>query len=467
MFDAVDKFYPTALLSIFVIILAMLSAWGEASPVHSEVLVLVPAYEGSQLFDPTLDQDKSDPRCVWGNYNVFLSSKLYFALRQPNLLAVKPMMAVGPIDVYRGFVKKMTEPNDDVRSFTPYKLGTDFFVFSYDWRQEIATVSAPTLARGLESYAKIHELKTGIPAKDTRFIIVTHSMGGLVARTLISEKPEWAERISRLYLVGSPNDGSVKAIRTVIVGPDSIKEYAKGFPGTLLNLLPTDVDQNVTKLVGITRPSLYELLPYTDPNWQVRPPNDSTNRISADEVLKASSWEQYWPSADLEKRLFLDGWLKDREREGRKTIDPASWAYCQAPTYAKLKELLSEVRAWRQVMGPLSHTQRLLTRNGEKTRLRVIVSTGLKTPSGVISTGAHDSSQAYYTFDSKNDGDGTMEAKRVIDDISPNSPIIEKLHGVPHGRLMIDSSFLSYFTQELSGGSTVPLKAQPVKASVR
>ena len=438
--------------------LVVIPVWAEGPPLHSEVLVFVPAYEGSELFDPTLDQDKTDPPCVWGNYNVFLSSKRYFALRQPNPLVAKRLLAVGPIDVYRGFVERMTESNDKVPGFAPYTLGADFFVFSYDWRQEIATVSAPTLANALEGYAKIHEQKTGIPAKDTRFIIVTHSMGGLVARTLISEKPDWADRISRLYLVGSPNDGSIKAIRTLIVGPDSIEEYASGFPGTLLNLLPTDVDQNVTKLVGITRPSLYELVPSSDSNWQVQEANRSLHRISADNVLKVVTWETYWPSADLEKRLFLDGWLKDREAEKRKIIDPAQWSYCQDPNYGKLHDLLAEVRAWRHVMGPLSLTQSQLSRSGEKTRLRIVVSSGLKTPTGVISVGSHDSSQAYYTYDAKNDGDGTMEAKRVIDDLNPKSPIIERLHGVPHGRLMIDSQFLSYFTNELCGEATVPFK---------
>jgi pimeloyl-ACP methyl ester carboxylesterase len=373
------------------------------------------------------------------------------------------MPAVGPIDVYRGFVERLTQSHDDEPKFVPYTLGSDFFIFAYDWRQEIATVSAPQLAKALESYARIHESKTGIPAKDTKFIIVTHSMGGLVARTLLSKNPEWANRISRLYLVGSPNLGSVKSTRTVIVGPDSIQEFATGFPGVLLNLLPTDVDQNVTKLVGITRPSLYELLPFGDPHWQRKLDDGRLHPVDESDLLNASSWERYWPSAKLEKQLFLDGWLKKREAEGRKSIDPSEWAFCQDPDYRKLKTLLSEAASWRRVMGHLSHTQALMTRPGETTRLRIILSTGLKTPSGVISTGTHDASQAYYLYDTQNDGDGTVEAVRVIDDLATNSPIIERLHGVPHGRLMIDSHFLDYFTQELAGRTLVALKTASEK----
>ena len=93
-------------------------------------------------------------------------------------------------------------------------------------------------------------------------------MGGLVARTFLSENPQWADRIAAMYLVGTPNLGSVKAIKTLVVGPGGLKENATSFPASLLNLLPNNVDANLTKLVAITRPSLYELLPFDDPRWE-------------------------------------------------------------------------------------------------------------------------------------------------------------------------------------------------------
>jgi Lecithin:cholesterol acyltransferase len=263
--------------------LALLMSTGfavRAAPLlHAQLLVFVPAYEASQLIDPDLDKGQNDPVCVWGSLAVLLSSKLYFGLRMPNPLVAKPMLAVGPIDIYRKFVDTMTEAHADAPRFSPYTEGSDFFLFAYDWRQEIASVSAPLLGEALENYARIHERKTGIPAGQTKFTIVTHSMGGLLVRTLLSEKPEWASRISRLYMVGCPNKGCVKAINTVVVGPDSLKVYARGFPGVLLNLLPTSVDQNVTKLVGITRPSLYELLPFDDPHWHSLEPSGVSRRM--------------------------------------------------------------------------------------------------------------------------------------------------------------------------------------------
>jgi hypothetical protein len=426
-----------------------------AESLHKDVLVFVPAYEASQLFDSDLNKAKDDdPPCVWGNYNTFLSSKLYFSLRMPNPLVARPLLAVGPIDVYRKFVTTMTEQSDDAPKFHPYTLGSDFFIFTYDWRQEIATVSAPLFRQALENYARIHESKTGLPASETHFIVVTHSMGGLVARTLLAENPGWASRISRLYLVGPPNAGSVKAIETVVVGPDSIDEYANGFPGALLNLIPTDVDQNVTKLVGITRPSLYELLPSTDPHWSAIEAGGRQLHLRASDVLKASTWETYWPTPMLEKKLFLAGWLKDREKEGRKSIRSSDWEFCQDADYSKLNLLMAETSHWRRLMGPLSATNRLLSPSGQPSRLRVIFSSGLKTPTGVVTTGSHDSSRAYYLYDPPNSGDGTMEAKRVIDDLPADSSNLIQLTNVPHGRLMIDPQFLRYFVKELSTEST-------------
>ena len=332
-------------------LLAMISSSqsAEPRPLHADVLVFVPAYEGSQLFDDNLEE-ANDPTCVWGNLNVFFCSKLYFSLRMPNPLEARTMRSVGPVDIYGRFISTLTKIQPQSPGFAPYTQGADFFVFNYDWRQDMI-LSAAALARALERYAAIHARCTGIPASQTRFIIVTHSMGGLVARTLLGEEPQWASRIAEMYLVGSPNTGSVKAIRTVVYGPDSLKGKATGFPGVLLNLLPTNVDQNVTKLTGITRPSLYELLPFGDPHWTSEVTGQDPRRMSADDLLRASSWEPYWPTAELERRVYLDGWLKDRRAEGRKKIDPAAWEFCQDPNHGPLKKLLAQTQAWHDRMG--------------------------------------------------------------------------------------------------------------------
>ncbi len=119
-------------------------------PLHSQVLVFLPAYEGSMLYDPQLAKTGEEPPCVWGTLGAIRSSDLYLALRMPNPLVAKPMLDAGPIDVYGRFVSAVTEQQEDAPDFHPYKQGADFFIFAYDWRQEISTVTAPLLGQELE-----------------------------------------------------------------------------------------------------------------------------------------------------------------------------------------------------------------------------------------------------------------------------------------------------------------------------
>ncbi len=438
----------------------LLPARTEPPRLHAEILVFIPAYEGSKLYDPTLCEAGEPAPCVWGGIDAIRMSKFYFALRMPNPLLARPMLSAGPIDVYETFVSSLQEGQAGTPPFAPYTPNADFFTFAYDWRQEIATVTAPELAGALDEYAKIHEQKTGIPAAETKFIIVAHSMGGLVARTLVSERPDLAQRISMLYLVGCPNLGSVKAIKTIVVGPGGLRENALNFPASLLNLLPNSVNLDVTKLVAITRPSIYELLPMDDPRWESVDADGSSHFVAPGDLLTVGPWEPYWPSAELEKKLFLDDWLKKREAEGRKSIVPADWAYCQDPQMGPLQKILAEVREWRLKMGSLSYTATLLTSPGGSPRLKNVIGTGLQTPTGIITEGAHDASTARYTYAPDNDGDETVTGASALDDFHGAADNVKLLPGVTHGKLMNDPQFLIWFREELAGQPLVPDRTQ-------
>jgi pimeloyl-ACP methyl ester carboxylesterase len=431
---------------------------------HAQVLVFVPAYEGSKLYDPTLLEKDETPPCVWGGIDAMRMSKFYFSLRMPNPLEARPMLTAGPIDVYENFVESMQDDQDSAPHFTPYTLGADFFVFDYDWRQEIATVTAPQLAAALENYARIHEQRTGIPAAETKFIIVTHSMGGLVARTLLGERPDLAARISKMYLVGCPNLGSVKSIKTIVTGPGGLRENALNFPVSLLNLLPDDVTASVTKLTAIARPSLYELLPFDDPRWECVDADGSRHRVSAEDLLTVGPWVPYWPSAELEKKLYLDDWLAKRQAEGRKHIVLADWEFCQDPAMGPLQKMLAAVRDWRLKMGTLSYTSTLLTNPGEDTRLRVVLGTGLKTPTGLITEGAHDNATGRYTYAPDNDGDESVTGTSALDDFHGTPDTVKLLNGVTHGKLMDDPQFLTWFYAELSHQPLVTERPQLTEA---
>jgi hypothetical protein len=253
----------------------------------------------------------------------------------------------------------------------------------------------------------------------------------------------------------------VKSIKTLVVGPGGLKENAVSFPESLLNLLPNNVDADITKLTAITRPSLYELLPFDDPHWECVAANGSRTRVSAQDILDVGPWAPYWPSPELERRVVLDGWVKQREAEGRKKIDPAAWEFCQDPNLRPLQRLLAQTRDWRLRMGSLSYTSTLLTRPGEASRLKVVVGTGLKTPTGVITEGAHDASLARYTYEPDNNGDETVTMVSALDDLHPDASHLKLIVGVSHGKLMSDPGFLSFLYGELAHEATAPRRPEP------
>ena len=68
----------------------------------------------------------------------------------------------------------------------------------------------------------------------------------------------------------------------------------------------------------------------------------------------------------------------------------------------------------------------------------------------MITEGAHDASEARYTYEPDNDGDETVTATSALDDLHPAAPNLKQLTGVSHGKLMTDRKFLDYFYHELS-----------------
>ena len=101
-------------------------------------------------------------------------------------------------------------------------------------------------------------------------------------------------------------------------------------------------------------------------------------------------------------------------------------------------------------LGALSYTNTLLTAPGQDSRLHVILSGGLKTPTGIITEGSHDDSKSRYTYEPGIDGDETVTAPSALDDLPANAKNVKKLDGLTHGKLMTDDHFLEYLYGELA-----------------
>jgi CHAT domain-containing protein/pimeloyl-ACP methyl ester carboxylesterase len=137
-------------------------------------------------------------------------------------------------------------------------------VFPYDWRLPIeqeAKRLADAVARTLDDPAR-----AGQPVR-----ILAHSMGGLVARTMIARHPQVWQRVialrgSRLLMLGTPNRGS-HAITQLLVGQSS----------TLKKLAALDVTSSQVDLLRLISswPGVLSMIPkdarqdfYSPETWQ-------------------------------------------------------------------------------------------------------------------------------------------------------------------------------------------------------
>lgn len=196
--------------------------------------------------------------------------------------------------------------------------GTDHFTcfqFDYDWRRDNVE-NAQRLHRFiLEKRAYVRrELKAryGIERSELRFDIVAHSMGGLLARYYLrygdadlpddGQLPEitWAgaENVERLVMVGTPNAGSVLALRDLVEGT-KLSFFLPRYPASVLG----------------TMPATYQLLPRTR-HGAVR---DASGSVL--DLYDPAVWERYgWGLASPRNRRALEKLLpeiEDPEERGR------------------------------------------------------------------------------------------------------------------------------------------------------
>jgi pimeloyl-ACP methyl ester carboxylesterase len=135
-----------------------------------------------------------------------------------------------------------------------------FYVFAYDWRRDNVE-SARQLVERIEAL----KLKLGRP--DLRFNVVSHSMGGLVARYAAmygdrdlppegsAPQPDWAGAsfVNKIFMFGTPNAGSAEAFAVLLEGY-SVTEGLRRRVRLLNKLSREDV---------MTAPSIFQLLPHT------------------------------------------------------------------------------------------------------------------------------------------------------------------------------------------------------------
>jgi pimeloyl-ACP methyl ester carboxylesterase len=237
------------------------------------------------------------------------------------------------VDVYKGFITSLetkggyVEGQWDKPSAHGYE--NTLYVFAYDWRRDNVE-NARLLIR------KIDALKRKLHRPNLKFDIIGHSMGGLIARYAAmygdadlpatgAAVPTWAgaKDISRLIIIGTPNEGS----------PLSLKDMINGI--SLVGIeFPVPFIRTMSKFDVFTIPAAYELLPapgtvkafdeelkpididlydpatWTKYGWNVIDDKDFTKQFSDVEQKSASTYFAVMLDRAKRFQLSLDGAAK-------------------------------------------------------------------------------------------------------------------------------------------------------------
>jgi len=290
---------------------------GEARP--RRPVIFIPGVFGSRLKDAKTD------RVVWGNAVSFFA-KLYRPSRPGKDLLDLPIDAEdplgnrdglvpdGPIEKVAGheYYLRLIRALRDAGGFVPGEIhaprpGADLYAFDYDWRRDL-----PETAAALGAAIDRVLAARGDPAG--KVDLVTHSLGGLVARYYVrhgghdtlagdpaSPTFEGAAHVGTVILVGTPNEGTLDALRSLLEGE------------RVPRLLPAEAI--------FTMPAAYQLLPAPGPAYLV----DTEGAPMADDIYDVATWEKLgWSVFSAEARQGLRGKL--RKRVGR---DRAEKAYLE------------------------------------------------------------------------------------------------------------------------------------------
>lgn len=207
------------------------------------------------------------------------------------------------------------------------------FQFAYDWRLD--NVANARRLRDFIREKRIYvqgEYKKhfNIANADVKFDIVAHSMGGLVARYFAmfggddlpadgsTPKPTWegAKYVDRTIMVGTPNGGSLDALRALVEGRDFGAPIIPSYRSSLLGSFP----------------SIYQLLPRARFNSVVSSDTSKPIDIMDPETWHRLGWGLAAPKVESDLALLMPKIADPAERR-RIALDFQSRALARAKQF--------------------------------------------------------------------------------------------------------------------------------------
>jgi len=256
-------------------------------------VIVIPGLIGSELVN------KNTNETVWFDLARSKDDDLRLPI-SPNLAANKDNLIAGDIlrnvkylkflpetEIYQSIADSLKLPGEYTEGNwdTPTEMGFQdtYYVYPYDWRRD-------NVENARLLIEKIDALKLKLKRPNLKFNIVAHSMGGLIARYAAMYgnadlptgtrriAPTWAgsKSIGKIFLVGTPNEGSINSLSGLI----------NGFGITRLNL---PFVQSITKFDMFTIPAVYQLLPTSG---TLRAFDENLKPLQID-LYNPATWEKY------------------------------------------------------------------------------------------------------------------------------------------------------------------------------
>lgn len=227
-------------------------------------------------------------------------------------------------DIYQGLIRNLLINGWVEASWENPKPTNAFYVFAYDWRLDNVE-NAKLLIQ------KIEFVKWRLKRPNLKFDVIAHSMGGLIAKyavmyadaeLTVNSKPTWAgaKHFRRVFLVGTPSEGSVLSLRALL----------KGYSILRLNFnINLPFVQNLTVFDLFTIQSVYQLLPSNRDSWIY----DETLKPLKIDVYDIGVWETYKWGIFGEKESERELGSKETAREYLKAVLQRAKAFRQAISF--------------------------------------------------------------------------------------------------------------------------------------
>ena len=216
------------------------------------IVFVLPGIMGSHL---TMGENR-----VWLNYLALLAGGLG-DLSNVDAKNIQPASLIG--DYYRNLCEYLANSHEVIP-------------FAYDWRRSVGD-TAKLLAAEVEKALR----RSSQPIR-----LLAHSMGGLVARAMIAQRPDMWDRIcdrdgSRFIMLGTPNRGSHTIIEALLGSATTIQQLA------LLDIHHSTFD--ITSIIA-RFPGVLELLPnedffFRDATWKSFSKDIKTGAVPASALL--------------------------------------------------------------------------------------------------------------------------------------------------------------------------------------